>query len=144
MRTNPIQLLAFDFGLRQIGVATGSSISRISSELTTLLARDGKPNWDEVKALIGEWKPDLCLVGLPLNMDSSESELSQRARKFSRQISGRFGIEVEMVDERLTSFEAKDISSNNGHKGNFKKAPVDALAAKLLVDQWFNENPSVS
>lgn len=139
VNNNPKQLLAFDFGLRQIGVATGSSISKISSELTTLYAKDGKPDWDQVGKLISEWKPDLCLVGLPLNMDSSESELSIRARKFSRQISGRFGIEVELVDERLTSFEAKGISANSGHKGDFKKAPVDALAARLLVDQWFNE-----
>jgi len=134
------QLIAFDFGLRQIGVATGNTISSVASELTTLNAREGKPNWDEVEKLLREWKPDLCLVGLPLNMDGTESELSDRARKFARKIEGRFNLTTEMVDERLSSFEAKGLAKEKGHKGDYKAAPIDALAAKILVEQWLSTN----
>jgi len=134
------QLIAFDFGLRQIGVATGNTISSVASELTTLNAREGKPNWDEVEKLLREWKPDLCLVGLPLNMDGTESELSDRARKFARKIEGRFNLTTEMVDERLSSFEAKGLAKEEGHKGDYKAAPIDALAARILVEQWLATN----
>lgn len=133
------QILAFDFGLRQIGVASASPLSGIATELTTLKAKDGNPNWHEIALLLNEWKPDLCLVGLPLNMDDSESELSRRARKFANQIHGRYGLVTEMVDERLTSFEAKEIAKQSGHGGDFTKAPVDALAAKLLAEQWLRQ-----
>ena len=138
MQKNITQLLAFDFGLRQIGVASGSTISSIASELATLNAKEGKPHWDQVEKLVTEWQPDLCLVGLPLNMDGSESELSSKARKFARQIEGRFNLSIEMVDERLSSFEARGQAMEQGHKGDHKAAPIDALAAKILVEQWLS------
>ena len=76
-------------------------------------------------------------------MDGSESELSQRARKFGNRLNGRFGIEVEMVDERLTSRSAKEemaaIGYNKGHKGNYKDKPIDSVAACLILEQYFNQ-----
>lgn len=135
------QLIAFDFGLRQIGVATGNSVSNIASELCILNAKEGKPNWHEMETILKEWQPQLCLVGLPLNMDGTESELSAKARKFARQIEGRFSIKIEMIDERLSSFEAKGLAREEGHKGNYKAAPIDALAARILVTQWLNNSP---
>lgn len=136
------QLIAFDFGLRQIGVASGHVPSGIASELSILSAKEGKPDWNEVETLLKEWQPDLCLVGLPLNMDGSDSELSQRAQKFARQLEGRFaaalGFTIEMVDERLSSFEAKALAREEGHRGDYKTAPVDALAAKILIEQWLS------
>jgi len=136
--TDAKQLVAFDFGLRQIGVATGSTVSGLASELCILQAKAGKPNWQDVEKILNEWQPQLCLVGLPLNMDGTESELSNKARKFARQIEGRFNQTMEMVDERLSSFEAKGLARDEGHKGNYKDAPVDALAARILVEQWLN------
>ena len=132
-----MQLLAFDFGLKQIGVASGSTISAVSTELCVLSAKEGQPDWEQVERILNEWKPKLCLVGLPLNMDGSESELSRRATKFARRLEGRFAASVEMVDERLSSNEAKTLSREQGHTGNYKKAPIDALAAKIILDQWF-------
>lgn len=134
------QLLAFDFGLKQIGVASASRLIGSASELAMIGAKEGQPQWPEIEKLIQEWKPDLCLVGLPLNMDGSESVLSQRARKFANQIHGRFGTKIEMVDERLSSFEAKHQSAEQGHRGDYKKAPIDALAAKILAEQWMRNN----
>ena len=132
------QVIGFDFGLRHIGVATGNTKTAVASELTVLMAKNGQPDWDEIKRLFSEWQPELVLVGLPLNMDDSESELSGRARKFAKQIQGRFGLKIEMVDERLSSFEAKLRARDQGHGGDYKAAPIDALAARILIEQWLS------
>ena len=79
----PISLMAFDFGLKQIGVAYGQTVTKQAKGLTIIKAQDGTPNWITITGLIDKWQPNILLVGLPLNMDSSESELSGRARKFA-------------------------------------------------------------
>ena len=76
-------VLAFDFGLRHIGVAVGQSVTKTASPLTTLNANQGTPKWSEVSTVIEEWQPATLLVGLPLNMDDSESEMSGLARAFA-------------------------------------------------------------
>lgn len=133
-----LSVLAFDYGLKNIGVAYGQSVTGTASELPPLAARDGMPNWDHVAKLIKEWQPQLLLVGLPLNMDDSESELSQRARKFANRLHGRLGLTVELFDERLTTRLAKEEARARGHKGNFAAAPVDSIAARLLLESWFS------
>lgn len=132
--------LAFDFGTLNIGVAYGQTLTQTATELSGLKARDGIPNWDEIEKLLHEWQPTKLLVGLPLNMDGSDSELSQRARKFGNRLHGRFGLPVEMVDERLTTREAKAEAQERGHKGNYGKNPIDAIAARLILESWLNDN----
>ncbi|MYM63671.1 Holliday junction resolvase RuvX [Pseudomaricurvus sp. HS19] len=132
-------VLAFDYGTRNIGVASGQTLTGSSSELAPLRARDGIPDWDELGRLLGEYKPDLVLVGLPLNMDDSDSDLSLRARKFANRVHGRFGVQVELVDERLSTFEAKQEAASRGHKGNYRNAPIDSIAARLLVESWLGQ-----
>jgi len=129
-------LLAFDYGTGNIGVAYGQTLTATASELKALKAKDGIPNWHEVQALLDEWQPKLVLVGLPLNMDDTESELSTRARKFANRIHGRFGVAVEMVDERLSTFEAKEEAKERGHKGNYAQNPIDSIAARLILESW--------
>ncbi|WP_122503975.1 Holliday junction resolvase RuvX, partial [Pseudomonas viridiflava] len=97
----------FDFGTKQIGVAVGQAITGQARELCTLKAQNGIPDWDKVQALIKEWQPDAIVVGLPLNMDGTRSNMSDLAEKFSRKLNGRFGVAVYTHDERLTNFEAK-------------------------------------
>jgi len=80
------QALAFDYGLKNIGVATGQSMTHSATELRAINAKDGIPNWQQVEALIKEWRPKKVIVGLPLNMDGSESEMCARARKFGRRL----------------------------------------------------------
>lgn len=135
-------LLAFDYGTKNIGVATGQTITSSANSLPPLKAKDGVPDWLQVEKLIQEWKPDLVLVGLPLNMDDSESELSARARKFANRIHGRFGAKVEMVDERLTSFEAKGEVMSRGGSRDYKHNPVDSIAARLILEAWLERNPT--
>lgn len=133
-----LSLLAFDYGLKNIGVAFGQSVTGTANELPPLGARDGIPNWDHIAKLIAEWQPQRLLVGLPLNMDDSESELSQRARKFANRLHGRFGLPVELFDERLTTRLAKEEARERGHKGNYATMPVDSIAARLLLESWFH------
>jgi putative pre-16S rRNA nuclease len=133
-------ILAFDYGTQNIGVASGQTLTQTASELTALKARDGIPNWDELEKLLTEYRPEKVLVGLPLNMDDSESELSTRARKFGNRIHGRFGATVEMVDERLSTFAAKEEAAERGHKGNYAQAPIDSIAARLILESWFSTN----
>jgi len=130
--------MAFDFGLRQIGVAIGNCLLGTTQPLRILKAKEGAPDWRAVEDLVNEWRPDLLLVGDPLNMDGSASELCQRARKFSRRLHGRLGLPVEMIDERLSSFEAKQNSREQGHRGNFKEQPIDSYAAELILQTWLS------
>lgn len=133
-------LLAFDYGTKNIGAACGQTITRSATELNPLKAKDGIPDWSVIEKLLVEWKPDLVLVGLPLNMDDSESELSQRARKFANRLHGRFGVKVEMVDERLSSFAAKGEVMERGGSRDYKHNPVDSIAARLILESWFERN----
>ncbi|MFV0478185.1 MAG: Holliday junction resolvase RuvX [Parahaliea sp.] len=132
------RVMAFDYGLRQIGVATGNCETTSSQPLTVLKARDGSPDWQQLKTLIKEWQPDLLLVGNPLNMDGSDSDFGIRARKFARRLHGRLGLAVLMVDERLSSFEAKQQLKEQGHGGNYKAQPADSYAAELILRTWLD------
>jgi putative Holliday junction resolvase len=134
-----ITALAFDYGLKNIGVAYGQSLTGQGKELNSLNAKDGIPNWDHIANLLKEWKPQTLVVGLPLNMDDSESELCLRARKFGRRLKGRFMLDVEFMDERLSTFAAKQEARERGHKGNYKHDPIDSIAARLILESWLSQ-----
>lgn len=128
---------AFDFGLKHIGVAVGQSLLQTAQPIAVIKAKEGKPNWDQLRQLIEQWKPNYLLVGLPLNMDGSESEMSTRARKFANRLYGRYGLRVELCDERLSSFEAKAIRHQR-QSTKRQALTVDAEAAQLILESWFN------
>ena len=135
-------IMAFDYGLRQIGVAYGQTFSATGEGIGIIKASDGVPNWDDIAAILNEWKPNLLLVGLPLNMDGSESELSRLARKFARRLQGRFNLEALMVDERLTSQDAKSSLKDAdyvGENGKIDLTKVDHFAAALILQSWLNQ-----
>lgn len=138
MTTNGQRLiLAFDFGTRRIGVAVGNELLGSARELAPLPARDGIPDWSRVERLVEEWQPGLFVVGLPLELDGSESEMCRRARKFGKRLFGRFGVPCEMVDERGTTREAKAIARERGHRGNYRDDGVDGISAVLILESWF-------
>ena len=143
--SDAISVLAFDFGTHKIGVAIGQSLTQSAKALPELKARDGQPNWDEIAALLEEWQPDAFVVGIPINMDGSEFELTHRARKFGKRLHGRFGKPCFEMDERLSSFDARDHvrsehgSSKHGHPGKQKHTLVDSVAASLILQSWFND-----
>ena len=133
-------VIAFDFGRKSIGVAVGEKSLATANELTPLKANNGVPDWEVIGALIDEWEPGAVLVGLPLNMDGSDQDMTRRARKFARRIQGRFRhLHVQMVDERLSTREAKTIAHERGHSGNYAKQPLDSISARLLLESWWAE-----
>lgn len=132
-------IVGFDYGLKNIGVSIGQQVTRTASEEPSLPARDGIPNWAQVEKLIKDWQIDAAVVGLPLNMDGSDSELTARARKFANRLHGRFGITVHLMDERLSTREAKAEAAERGHKGNYGQNPIDAIAARLILESWLNQ-----
>ncbi|WP_040474583.1 Holliday junction resolvase RuvX [Marinobacter algicola] len=138
------RVMAFDFGTRRIGVASGQEMLGTGKPLTMLPARDGVPDWDQIGRLLKEWQPDRVLVGLPLNMDDTENDMCARARKFGKRLHGRFHVEVEMVDERLTSFEAKGDVMASGGSRDFGRDGVDDRAAVLILETWFHQQESRS
>ena len=138
---SPKLLLGFDYGTKQIGVAVGQMITQQARELCNLKARDGIPNWEQIEALIKEWQPDALVVGLPLNMDGTPSDMCVRAEKFARRLNGRFNLPVHTHDERLTTFEAKGQRLAQGQqRGSYREQPVDALAAALLLQGWLEQH----
>ncbi|WP_281212294.1 Holliday junction resolvase RuvX [Shewanella insulae] len=130
-------VLGFDFGTKSIGVAVGQQITGSATPLASLKANDGIPRWEEIETLIKEWKPDLIVVGLPLNMDGTEQEMTQRARKFANRISGRFGVKTATQDERLTTADAKARLFEMGGYKALSKGQVDSMSAVLIIESYF-------
>ncbi len=134
----PKNYLCFDFGLKRFGVAIGTDLLKTASELKPISAKDGIPDWAVIEELVNSWKPAGFVVGLPLNMDGTQSELSIRATKFGKRLKGRFNKPVEMMDERLSSFEAKALVKEKMNKYiNFGDHSVDGAAACLILESWF-------
>ena len=131
--------MAIDYGLRNLGVAVGNTLSKTAQPLCIICARDGVPDWDALAKLIEEWQPSQLVVGYPLNMDGSESEISQKVVKFARQLEGRYHTSVTLIDERLSSREAKSAALASGHYGDFAAMPIDDQAAAIILTTWFNE-----
>lgn len=131
-------LLAFDFGLCRIGVAVGQSITQSATPLAPLLAQQGRPNWDEVAQLIAQWHPAILLVGLPYKMDGGEQAISFAARQFARELTTRFDLPIHLVDERLTTREAKRQLDTSRIKPKDRPS-LDSYAAKLILEDWFHK-----
>lgn len=138
----PRLLLGFDYGSKQIGVAVGQAVTGQARELCVLKAQNGVPDWSQIEKLLKEWQPDAIVVGLPLNMDGTPSEMSARAEKFARRLGGRFNLPVFTHDERLTTYEAKGQRLAQGQRGGYRERPVDALAAALLLEGWLEQQPA--
>lgn len=128
-------LMGFDYGTAKIGIAIGQTVTGTATPLTTLRAVQQKPDWEGISNLINEWLPEALVVGLPYDMDDSEAEIADRARRFARQLEGRYHLPVYMADERLTSMIARQ-QLDRAPK-NFEE--LDAIAAKLILETWLSE-----
>jgi putative Holliday junction resolvase len=139
----PRLVMAFDFGLRRIGVACGDTLSRTASPLATVPAGTGGPHWPSVAALLRDWQPTLAVVGLPYNADGSESRMAAGARAFAAELRARFGLPVEMIDERYSSLEAAERLRGAREAGlrrrRVAKSDVDAAAACVILERWISE-----
>lgn len=123
--------LAFDYGSKRTGVATGSAVLRQGQPLRTIAA-EGEARFVAIEKLIGEWRPDALVVGVPFHPDGAAHDNTRRAQRFARQLAGRFRLPVHEVDERYTTTEALAAGA----------ADADAAAAALILDQYFREHLS--
>lgn len=131
-------VLAFDFGEKRVGVAVGDTTIGIAHPLTAIIAADKQRRYAAIAALINEWQPTLLVVGLPAHLDGVEHEMSRLARKFARELGGRFGLPVELVDERLTSAVA-DLSLGEAGVAPRKRKPlVDQVAAQQILQAYMD------
>lgn len=131
-------VLAFDFGLKRIGVAVGERLQKFARPLVTIKAETNDARFAAIANLLLEWQPSQLVVGLPLGLDGSEHEMTKRCRRFANQLHGRFGLPVALTDERLTSAEAEALlRESSGGKG-YRKEEIDAVAACLILEDYFN------
>ena len=128
-----MQILAFDFGTKKIGVAVGQTSTFTSSPLQVISSKDNKVNWNDIIILLDEWKPELIIVGKPLNMDGTDSEIMKEVDRFFLKLKNIYDAKYEYIDERLTTFEARQILED-------RNSLIDASAAKILIDNWFEQN----
>lgn len=131
-----LTILAFDFGMKRIGVAIGQKITQHARPLTTIPATDGIPKWSDIKALITKWEVNQLIVGLPLNVDGSDQEITLAAKKFSRRLRAKFNLPVALVDERYSTKHAR--SSTNFHR--HEKAQIDSCAAAVILETWLRQD----
>jgi putative Holliday junction resolvase len=119
----PLSFLAFDYGIRRVGVASGNSLTGSATPLTTI-ALEGDARFAAIARLIDEWRPDALVVGVPRHPDGEPHDNTRRAQRFARQLHGRFGLAVHEVDERYTTTEARGAQD------------VDAAAAAIILEQF--------
>lgn len=131
------RVIGFDFGLSSIGLAVGNLRTQTVTPLGANRARDGKPDWDQMDATMREWEPEIIVVGIPLNMDGTESEMSSRAQKFLRRLQARYHLPCHSLDERLTTREARE---ELGQGRTFNKAALDAQAASIILRNWLEQH----
>lgn len=136
--------LGFDFGYKRIGIAVGQMLTGSASPLSTLDAKLGVPNWDTIQKLVNQWTPLAMVVGLPTCIDDTEQYTTAGARGFARQLRKRFSLPVHLVDERLTTVEARAHLFAKGGYRKIKNTEVDSIAACIILEQWLQESSTSS
>ena len=125
-------LLCFDYGEKRIGVAVGQTVTSTATALQTVLVINKKPDWEAIRILIDEWKPDKFIVGHPFTLHGTRQKMTDAAERFSRQLKHRFKLPVDLIDEQLSSYEAQQELKSTRN--------LDPTSAKLILETWFREN----
>lgn len=135
----PRTVLGFDYGRRRMGVAVGEELTGAARPLVILHARRQHPDWEAIGRLIGEWRPDLAVVGVPRHADGSANPVTEAALRFARQLRDRYGLPVETIDERLSSFEAETRIAEATRDRSRQNGRVDAMAAAVILESWLHQ-----
>lgn len=129
-------VFGFDFGTKRIGLAVGQTTTCTASPLQTLIAKAGVPDWAQLTQLITRWQPRALVIGIPLNMDGTTQPMTDAAKQFAYQLKAQFHLPVYGVDERLTSFAARQALFDQGGYKLLKKQAIDSFAAQLILESW--------
>jgi putative Holliday junction resolvase len=136
-------VIAFDFGLKRTGVAIGNLLTGSASPECTLQSRNDAPDWVGITKLINEWKPCQLVVGMPIELDGSESPLKPRIERFCNQLNGRYNLKVNEENEQFTSIEAArrlKLLRQSGRKQKVTKDEIDKIAAAIILESWMQRN----
>ena len=136
MTEEPGVVMAFDYGLRNIGIAIGQNITKSASTFYAIKAKEGEPDWIKLDAIVKEWEPALFIVGDPFNMDGTKSEFQKRICQFSTKLKNRYKIRLHMMDERLTTKEAKERIKTESSELK-KSANKHSISAQIILEDWF-------
>lgn len=137
-------ILAFDFGVKRIGVAMGERRMGQARALTVIAAEANDARFAAIEKLIAEWRPARLLVGQPLNEDGTPHEMTARCERFANQLRGRCALPVEAVDERFSSVMAEDELRQRGVGWREAKAQVDAEAARIILQSWMDTHAPIT
>jgi putative holliday junction resolvase len=139
--TRPQTVLAFDFGLKRIGIACGDTLTRQAAPRGTVAAQGGAPDWNAIAREVQALAPALLVVGAPYNADGSEGALHAAARRFAAELERRFALPVQLVDERFSSLEASESLKQRRASGARRRrvgaAEIDSAAAAVILGRWF-------
>ena len=133
-------VLAFDFGEKRIGVATGETLLASAHPLTVIRAESNDARFAEIGKLIAEWQPEQLVVGLPTHVDGTPHEMTRLATKFAERLQKRFNLPVSMADERLSSLDAEARLRETGRNAKSAKPLLDTVAAQLILQTWFESS----
>lgn len=123
-------MLAFDYGVRRIGVAVGQDLTGTAEALTTVRVKDGRPDWDAIARLVAEWAPASLVVGMPSTASGERPALTDAIERFARRLEGRYALPVSFVDEHLSSV----VASQDGRR---ERGGLDAAAARVILERHF-------
>jgi putative holliday junction resolvase len=135
-------ILAFDFGTRRVGVAVGEPSTGLAHALATIAAERKEARFAAIARLIDEWRPALLVIGVPTHADGSEHALTVGARRFARQLEGRFGIAVALADERYTTQSAVESLASAGVRARDQRRVRDQVAAQFILQAYLDEQRS--
>lgn len=133
-------MLAFDFGEKRIGVATGETLLSSAHPLTVIHAESNDDRLAAISRLVTEWQPEQLVVGLPTHADGTQHEMTRLARKFGERLNRKFNLPVYFADERMTSLDAEARLRETGRNSRSAKPVLDAVAAQLILQTWFESS----
>src|SRR5450432_2573919 len=134
-------VLAFDFGIKRIGIASGDSLTRSAAPRPAALSNLGGPDWETITREVRSLGPARLIVGAPYNVDGTEAAITVAARSFAAELERRFGLPVHLVDERFSSLEAtaalKSRRASGERRRRVQRADIDSAAAAVILGRWF-------
>lgn len=132
--------IGFDYGKRRVGIAIGNAIACTAQALVTLEHHSGQPDWTALDRVVAEWRPDIFIVGLPLDTDGTTQKMTRRATNFANELRGRYKCRLQTIDERYSTIEARErlaVARASGSRGKrLAKGDSDAMAAQVILESW--------
>lgn len=137
--------IGIDFGKRRIGFATGQTLTKTASQLTTLDNQANQINWADIDKIFNDWQPAIIILGLPVNKDGTDHSLTKIIRSFAQKLEQRYDVPVEFEDERQSSSEAEQTLKQHRNSGTkkrrIKKTDIDQMAATIILQRWLDKQP---